>query len=164
MIMIAEPAQDKLAFYRKLAEDRYKAMTESLVLLRDGNAGLKADGDTYQCTGELKVSGALIHSTVKVTEMQFEDGSFLRYDGSGWGLGLGVSDGGIGSGWFNVPPSDLLRRNKCKFQVFFATVGGGATEISFWNESGSTYLGVFVAGSLGLGLGSFGGDGKFYPG
>jgi hypothetical protein len=60
-----------------------------------------------------------------IDDMRFDTGETLRFDGSGWGVGL------------------------------------GATEVSFWADGGSRYIGIFVAGSIGAGLGSFGGDGKF---
>jgi hypothetical protein len=161
--MIAEETTTtpQLEQLQKIARERLKTMNKSIVKLAKDNARLKEEDQSWECNGELNIGAALIYSSVRIDDMRFDTGETLRFDGSGWGVGLGATGSSIGSGIFNVSPSELLREKELKIQIFFATVGIGATEVSFWGNGGSRYLGIFVAGSLGAGLGSFGGDGKF---
>jgi hypothetical protein len=159
--MIAEQTTVDIEQLRKQSHDRLKAMNESLIHLAEGNKHLKTESATYDCTGELDISALLVYTSVRVDDMRFSDGTNLKYDGSGFGVGLGATGKSIGAGTFNIPPSQLLNQQKVKMQVFFLAAGIGGVEVSFWDEHGSEYFGIFVAGSLGAGAGSFGGDGKF---
>lgn len=164
--MIAEEtkATEQLEALRQHAKDRLAAMNKSIVDVSQANTRLLKADETWDCTGELDISAVLVHTSVRIEDMRFDDGSVLEFDGTGWGVGLGATGKSIGAGIFNVPPSDLLRRDKVKIQVFFLAAGIGGVEVSFWNENASEYLGVFAAGSIGAGAGSFGGDGKFHNG
>lgn len=145
---------------RKQARRRFEATNKEIRGIAEANAGLlKADAASYDCTGELDLSAIIINTSVRISDMRFDDGSTLEFDGSAWGIGLGATGKSIGAGTFNVPPSKLLSEKKILIQVFFLTVGIGGVEISFWNEN--EYLGIFACGSIGAGAGSFGGDGKF---
>lgn len=163
--MIAEkttPAEEQLEMLRNRSRERFEATNKELRGLVKANSGLLEKQASYDCTGELDLSAILINTSVRITDMRFDDGSVLEFDGSGWGVGLGATGKSIGAGTFNVPPSQLLNEDKILFQVIFLTVGIGGVEISFWNEY--EYLGIFACGSIGAGAGSFGGDGKFSRG
>ena len=161
--MIAEKVQTtpEIDELRKRAKERLTALNKSIVDVSKANSGLLESDETWECTGELDISAVLIHTSVRITDMRFDNGQVLEFDGTGWGIGLGAAGKSIGGGIFNVSPDELLRFDPCKIQIFFLTAGIGGTEISFWDENASRYLGVFAAGSLGVGGGSFGGEGKF---
>jgi hypothetical protein len=150
------PQLDEL---QKHARRRFEAMNKEIKGISEANSENLKTQATYDCTGELDLSAIIINTSVRITDMRFDDGTVLEFDGSAWGLGLGATGKSIGAGTFNVPPSRLLSEDKILIQVFFLTVGIGGVEISFWNEY--EYLGIFACGSIGAGAGSFGGDGKF---
>jgi hypothetical protein len=159
--MIAEQTQTtpQLDELRKRAQERHAAMNKSIVDVSQANAGLLKEAQTWDCTGEIDISAILVHTAVRIDDMRFDNGMVLEFDGTGWGVGLGVTGKSIGAGIFNFSPSDLLRFGEVQFQVFFLTAGIGGLEVSIWNDN--QYLGIFAAGSIGAGLGSFGGEGKF---
>lgn len=161
--MIAEKTAStpELEALKKRAREKFDAMNKSIVDLSNANARLLKADETWDCTGEVDFSAILVHTGVRIEDMRFDSGEVLEFDGTGWGIGLGASGKSIGAGIFNVPPSDLLRRDKVKMQVFFLAAVIGGVEITFWNENANEYLGIFAAGSIGGGAGSFGGDGKF---
>ena len=145
---------------QRRARARLETMNRSIVDLSRANARLvDAKQQTWDCTGVIDLSAILIHTAVRIEDMRFDDGTTLKYDGQGWGVGLGVTGASIGGGIFNVSPSDLMRRKKVDFQIFFLTAGIGGTEMTFWDNN--EYLGIFASGSIGAGIGSFGGDGTF---
>lgn len=146
---------------QKRARERNAAMNQSIVDVAQANARLLKADETWDCTGEVDFSAILVHTGVRIEDMRFDNGQTLEFDGTGWGIGLGASGKSIGAGIFNVSPSDLARRKKVKIQVFFLAAVLGGIEITFWNEDATEYLGIFAAGSIGGGAGSFGGDGKF---
>lgn len=150
------PQLDEL---RKHARERFEAMNKEVKGIAEANAGLLKAQATYDCTGELDLSAIIINTSVRIDDMRFDDGTVLEFDGTAWGIGLGATGKSIGAGTFNVPPSQLLNEDKILIQVFFLTAGIGGVEITFWNEY--EYLGIFACGSIGVGAGSFGGDGKF---
>lgn len=147
---------------QRRARARLERMNSEIVRLSRANARLAEVKQTWDCTGELDIGAILIHTSVRIDDMRFTDGSVLAYDGTGWGVGLGASGKSIGGGIFNVSPSSLLNKKKILMQVFFLAVGLGGVEVTFWDED--EYLGIFAAGSIGAGAGSFAGDGKFEKG
>lgn len=116
---------------------------------------------SYDCNGTMDVSAVVVRSSVDINDLLFDVGGNVCFEGSGWGIGLGATGSSPCSGTFNVDPTTLVNQGKVKYQLFFLSGGIGGTEISFWNESLSEYLGVVYGGNIGLGGASTGGDGSF---
>lgn len=147
-----------------LAQQRLESTNESLRKLVTANqALLEAESQTYSCSGQLSIAGAVIYTSVNIANMSFDSGATkIHFEGSGWGIGFGAGTS-YGNGWFNVPPSTLTSYDSVSFQVSFVAGGAGATQITFFGPNGQ-YLGEFVAAMLGIGAGSFGGSGEFKSG
>ncbi len=153
-------------FTRQNAYSEYASniLNEKMKLLAEhGSAegkAIAAKEAKYKCTGEMQISAAVVYTSLRINDIDFESGGSLKFDGSGWGIGLGATGNTTVSGSFSVSPSELKSMKEVKFQVFFLTGGIGGVEISFWDKNYNP-IGVMAGGSLGLGGGSFGGDGKF---
>jgi len=146
------------------AKQRFDSTNEALRKLATANQTLlEADSQTYSCSGQLSIAGAVIYTSVAIADMSFDSGATkIHFNGSGWGIGFGAGTS-YGNGWFNVPPSTLVSYDSVSFQVSFVAGGAGATQIAFFGSNGQ-YLGEFVAAMLGIGAGSFGGSGEFKSG
>lgn len=151
--------------YHEIATARHQELNAQMAKAAKVNPEFTdlATDTSYDCSGDINVSAILIRTSVSISDMVFssQNNQCLDFNGSGWGIGLGATGASVGSGTFNVTPDYLLKQSKIKMQVFFFTVGIGGVEVTFWNSTASTYLGVFYGGNLGLGAASSGGDGKF---
>jgi hypothetical protein len=149
--------------YGRIAREKFKALQAQYAVHGNEEAKARAAASTnYDISGELQISAAVVYTSVKVTEMRYPDGTMLDFDGSGWGIGLGATGSTNVSGTMNVSWQSLLNMgDDVHFQVFFLTGGIGGVEISFWDPHYNP-IGVLAGGSLGLGAGSFGGDGQFF--
>lgn len=161
---VATAAATPSVDYGLIARERFKAIQAQYAI--HGKPEAKAQASTsssnYDISGELQISAAVVYTSVKVTDMRYPDGTKLDFDGDGWGIGLGATGSTNVSGTMNVSWQSVLNMgDDVKFQVFFLTGGIGGVEISFWDPHGNP-IGVLAGGSLGLGGGSFGGDGQFF--
>lgn len=152
--MIAEKTspEQQVEALRQRAHERLAAQNKSIADIARANTRLLEAGETWECTGVLEMGSG----QMRITDMRFDNGVVLEFEGAAWGLGASSQ----GRGVFNVPPADLVAYDRVSFQMLFLAAGIGGVEVSFWN--GSEFLGSFTAGSLGLGAaGSAAGIGKF---
>jgi hypothetical protein len=149
--------------YGAIARARFATMQAEFAKHGSDEAKARAASSTnYDISGELQISALVVYTSVKVTDMRYPDGTILDFDGSGWGIGLGATGSTNVSGTMNENWQFLLdQKDDIHFQVFFLTGGIGGVEISFWDKNYNP-IGVLAGGSLGLGAGSFGGDGQFF--
>lgn len=153
--MIAEKtrSEQQVEALRQRAHERLAAQNKSLTDLARANTRLLAADEGSSCTGVLSFGP----DGIRIEDMQFNNGTVLEFEGSGWTVGLGTTS--RGTGVFNVTPSELAAYDQVSFQVHFLAAGLGGVEIAFW--SGTEYLGNFAAGSIGGGIGGAAGVGKF---
>jgi hypothetical protein len=143
--MIAEKtsSEQQVEALRQRAHGRLAAQNKSLADLARANSRLLAADEGSSCTGVLSFGP---HG-IRIEDMQFNSGTVLEFEGSGWTIGA-VSPS-PGTGFFNVTPSELAAYDKVNFQVFFLAVGLGGVEIAFWSDT--EYLGIFIASTIAIG-------------
>lgn len=117
----------------------------------------------YDAIGNLSASGIAIVGSVQITNLRFDSGKVVEFDGKGVGIGAGSSGSTAVSGGFLLDAQSLVDLgDDVGYAVEFLDVGVGGVCIMFWNHQTKKIIGVLFGGAGAVGGGYFTGSGKFY--
>ena len=159
---IIKPSQEIISRMQQDALGRLYSRLEAIEETYEANKpalNAKAAASSYWCTGWLSLTALLITTGIKIEDMEFNDfPEILKFKGTAYGLGIGVTPKTFGTGAFSEKPSRLIGKTM-KIELAFLGLGPAGIQASFWEDG--QLVGAMDFVGAGGGVGAFWGDGSF---